>query len=173
MDNLSYPIGVFSYDESASNEALRQWICDIELLPERLRKEVQSLSFGQLDTPYRPDGWTIRQVVHHLADSHCNAWIRLKLALTEEQPTICTYQQDSWAQLHDSELPVDASLDMLTGIHKRWATLLGSLNDTQLERTFYHPESGVWTIRKHTAQYAWHSNHHLGHIQTLKKRNDW
>ncbi|HEX6983064.1 MAG TPA: putative metal-dependent hydrolase [Balneolaceae bacterium] len=173
MDKLKYPIGQFSYDESAPPSMTKQWIKEITLLPRRLSDLVYPLNKEQLNTPYREGGWTILQVIHHLADSHMNAYIRMKLALTEDNPTIKPYDQDKWAELADYKIKMDDSMELIYGLHKRWARVLHSLKPEQIERTFEHPESGTWTIRKLIAQYAWHSNHHLAHIRTLKEQKNW
>lgn len=174
MDALRYPIGKFSFDESAPEEMTEKWIEDISLLPQRLGRLVYPLSETQLHTAYREGGWTVLQVVHHLADSHANAYIRLKLALTEDNPTIKSYDQDKWAALPDYEKCImDTSMEFMYGLHKRWAGVLYFLKPQQLERTFQHPESGTWTVRKHIAQYAWHGNHHLAQIQSLIERKNW
>lgn len=172
-ENLKYPIGLFSYDPSTAEDLTDRWIKDIASLPRRLYDLIYPLSKEQLNTPYREGGWTVLQVVHHLADSHMNAYIRLKLALTEDNPVIKPYDQDKWAELADYKIKVDDSMELIYGLHKRWARLLHSLTSRQLERTFQHPESGTWTVRKLIAQYAWHSNHHLAHIRTLKERKNW
>lgn len=173
MEELKYPIGKFTYDESSPKEMTSRWIKDIASLPRRLSDLVYTMSKKQLNTPYRENGWTVLQVIHHLGDSHMNAYIRLKLALTEDNPTIKPYDQDKWAGLPDYDMKMDDSMELIYGLHKRWARILHSLTSQQLERTFQHPESGTWTVRKLIAQYAWHSNHHLAHIRTLKERNNW
>ena len=133
------------------------------------------LTEAQLDTPYRPEGWTIRQVIHHCADSHMNALTRLKLTLTEDQPVIKPYFQDRWVELHDTKnMPIQPSLKMIEGIHARWAVLLNNLTDQELEKSFIHPEYGkTIKIIENIGNYAWHSNHHLAHITETKKRNNW
>lgn len=174
-DTLRYPIGLFQQPERITKEIIETWIADICSFPERLKKEVLHLSVEQLDTPYRPGGWTIRQVVHHCADSHINGFIRLKLAMTEDHPTIKPYREERWAELTDTKLfTIESSLKILEGIHSRWTVLLQGLREEELERTFVHPEHGtVFTIAEHIGTYAWHGNHHLAHITTLKKRMDW
>lgn len=173
MNNPKYPIGQFSYDTVSAENETGQWINDITTLPRRLSDLVYPLSKAQLNTPYREGGWTVLQLIHHLADSHLNAYIRLKLALTEDNPVIKTYDQDKWAELEDYSNKMDDSMQLIYGLHKRWGRLLHSLTSSQLERTFQHPESGTWTVRKLIAHYAWHSNHHLAHIQTLKEQKNW
>lgn len=168
-----YPAGTFSFDEDASFEKVRSWIDRIETLPRRLVEQVSGLNDQQLDSPYRKEGWTVRQVIHHLADSHLNAYCRLKLTLTEEHPVIRPYDQDRWAELEDSRLSPEVSIGILKGIHRRWATLLLQMEQRDFDRTFDHPESGSWTLKKHTAHYAWHGDHHLAHITTLKAQKNW
>ena len=173
MEELRYPIGRFSFDESAGSKQVDEWISDIDRLPESLTKAVISLTEEQLDTPYREDGWTIRQVVHHLADSHANALIRTKLLLTEDKPTIKPYDEKLWAKLRDNDLPVQPSLSMIKGIHERWVRVLEFVDDEDWNKQLYHPENGDMTLKHVTAQYAWHGNHHLAHITNLKDRKNW
>ena len=169
-----YPIGKFDRKITVTKEMRREFINTIESLPSQLRKEVENLSEQQLDTPYREDGWTIRQVVHHLPDSHINAYVRFKLALTEDNPAIKTYEEHLWAELPDSvKTPIDVSLNLLESLHARWAILLRSMTDEQFEKTFQHPEWGNITLSKTLALYAWHSKHHLAHITELKKKMGW
>ena len=138
-----------------------------------LQDAVKDLDDEQLDTPYRLDGWTIRQVIHHLADSHMNAYIRLKLALTEESPVVKTYDETKWAELADYQFPVKGSLLLLEGLHKRWAELLRTLSQSEMEKTFTHPELGVVLIYKNIGMYAWHGKHHLAHITSLLEQKGW
>jgi hypothetical protein len=175
IEKLKYPIGKFEKPEEITAEIISEWISDITSFPARLRSAVNHLTNDQLDTPYRPDGWTIRQVIHHCTDSHMNSLMRLKLALTEDQPTIKPYIQNRWAELSDSKnMPIEASLKMLEGIHERWTVLLNDLTEEQFKRTFVHPENGnIFRIDENTALYAWHCNHHLAHITETKKRNSW
>ncbi len=162
-----YPVGRFEWPENLSSDEINQYIREIEQLPERVRKTVEDLTDTQLKTCYRKGGWTVRQVVHHLADSHMNSYIRFKLALTEDNPTIKPYLEASWAELEDGrDAPVDISLDILESVHKRMVLMLRSMTDEQLKRTFFHPE----TNRSHElenviALYAWHGRHHLAHIE--------
>jgi len=142
-------------------------------LPMRVRAAVAGLTGAQLDTPYRPGGWTVRQVVHHVADSHTNAFIRLKVALTEDQPTIKPYDQDAWSALADMRLPIDVSLVLLDGLHARWVALYRSLAPSAFARVFHHPEIGVVTLDGQLQMYAWHSRHHVAHITSLRQREDW
>src|SRR5262245_36179447 len=149
-------------------------IAAIEALPRRMREAVAGLSDRQLDTPYRPGGWTVRQVVHHVVDSHVNAYTRLKFALAEDAPTVKPYDEKTWAELPDSRLPVDVSLAILDGLHARWAALGRSLKQQDWGRTFNHPEyEGPRTIDWLFQSYAWHSRHHVAHITELRKREGW
>lgn len=169
-----YPIGKFDRNINVTKEMRSDCIKTIETLPSQLRTEVENLSEQQLDTPYRDGGWTIRQVIHHLPDSHINSYVRFKLALTEDNPKIKTYEEHLWAELPDTfKSPIDVSLNLLESLHTRWAILLRSLTDEQLEKTFQHPEWGDITLDKTLALYAWHSKHHLAHISELKKKMGW
>lgn len=169
-----YPIGRFDRNINITREMRSDFIKTIETLPSQLKKEVENLSPQQLDTPYRDGGWTIRQVVHHIPDSHVNSYVRFKLALTEDNPQIKTYEESLWAELPDTfNSPIEISLQLLDSVHKRWAILLRSLTDEQFEKTFQHPEWGNITLSKTLALYAWHSKHHLAHITELKKRMGW
>jgi uncharacterized damage-inducible protein DinB len=171
--DLRYPVGPFKIDGNITDELIRQWIVEIEQAPRLLREAVKDLQDEQLDTPYRPGGWTVRQVVHHLPDSHLNSYIRLKLALTEEKPVIKPYKEDKWAELPDSELPIEVSLQLMESLHSRWVRILNTLSPSDLEKTFYHPESGENSIAIMIALYAWHSRHHIAHITTLREREGW
>jgi hypothetical protein len=169
-----YPIGRFDKNINITKEIRKEFINTIEILPLQLRNEVVNLSPQQLDTPYRDGGWTLRQVVHHLPDSHLNAYVRFKLSLTEDNPQIKTYEEHLWAELPDTfKTPIDVSLVLLESLHKRWAVLLKSMTDEQFEKTFQHPEWGNITLSKTLALYAWHGKHHLAHITELKKRMGW
>ncbi|WP_078546541.1 YfiT family bacillithiol transferase [Litchfieldia alkalitelluris] len=171
--DLQYPIGIFEIDREISNSVVKTWIQSIENMPKKLKETVTNLTDEQLNTPYRPDGWTIRQVVHHLADSHMNAYIRFKLALTEENPIIKTYKEDKWAELPDSTLPIHLSISLLESLHKRWINILTTLTEEDLKRTFTHPELGLMPLGRNIGLYAWHGNHHIAHITELKKRMIW
>lgn len=174
MEELKYPIGRFKFDGEATREKIEGWIGEIETLPRRLRKAVEGLSEEQFDTPYRPGGWSVRQVVHHLGDSHLNSYIRFKWTLTEERPRIKPYYEDRWAELPDSlAANVEESLAFLEILHKRWVKLLRSLTDADWRREFDHPESGVNSLAKTLALYAWHGNHHLAHVTGLRERMGW
>jgi hypothetical protein len=173
LEVLRYPIGRFS--PPAGIRATH--IQTLRLLPERLRAAVAGLSDGlsdaQLDTPYREDGWTVRQVVHHLADSHAMAYTRCKRALTEDWPTERSYDEAAWANLADSRLPVDVSLALIEGLHARWVALLESLSDDDYGKGYNHPERGRETLAKALAMYDWHSRHHTAHITSLRARQGW
>ncbi len=173
MSDPRYPIGKFTYNGPPSTEQKRQFLEDIEQTPAQLRAAVRGLSDAQIDTPYREGGWTVRQVVHHIPDSHMNSYIRFKLALTEEEPTIKPYMQNLWAELPDSRLPIEDSLVMLEMLHRRWMVLLRSLSDADWKRAFRHPELGPMTLEKNLALYSWHGRHHVAHITTLRERMGW
>ncbi|HMF91735.1 MAG TPA: bacillithiol transferase BstA [Candidatus Angelobacter sp.] len=174
MTDPRYPIGRFTPDPSPSPESRSRHIAEIAALPQRFRQAVTGLAPAQLDTPYREGGWTVRQLIHHVPDSHMNAYIRCKLALTEDVPTIKPYDEAAWAKLADSALtPVEVSLALLDAVHTRWVTLLRSLGTQDFEREFNHPEWGVRTLDWLVDQYAWHSNHHLGHVTALRERMKW
>ena len=169
-----YPIGKFDENINVTKELKSEFISTIENLPSQLRKEVENLSQQQLDIPYREGGWTVRQVIHHLPDSHINSYVRFKLALTEDNPKIKTYEEHLWAELKDTfETPIEISLNLLEALHQRWSILLNSLTDEQFSRTFQHPEWGSITLSTTLALYAWHSKHHLAHITELKKKMGW
>ncbi|MES2828741.1 MAG: putative metal-dependent hydrolase [Bacteroidota bacterium] len=174
LEVLRFPIGKFSQPSVLTDEIISSYIQAIAEFPGKMNRETSLLSDEQLNTPYRPDGWTIRQVVHHCADSHLNSFVRFKLALTEDEPIIKPYFEERWAELPDSQLPVAASLSLLQGLHERWAILLASLTSEQLDRTFVHPEHGKhFSLKETIGIYAWHCEHHLAHITELKKRKGW
>jgi hypothetical protein len=171
LSALKCPIGTYLRVTAPSTDELNNWISDLEALPSRLSEVVSGLSATELNYIYRPEGWTIQQVVHHLADSHMNSIIRFKLALTEDTPTIRPYLEDKWAELADVRLvDVRASITILEGVHQRLTALLRSLSEDELQRSFVHPEHNrKITIAENIGLYAWHSNHHLAHIlQALK-----
>lgn len=175
MDNFQYPIGKFERVDKVSTEQRTEWIKQIAETPTKLRSAINGLSVEQLDTPYRHGGWTVRQVVHHLPDSHMNAYIRFKLALTEEKPIIKPYMENRWAELDDyRNTPLEVSLTLLESLHQRWVALLSNLRDSQFELTFTNPESDD-TIAIGTALglYAWHGRHHIAHITSLRERMGW
>ena len=172
-DDLRYPIGDFSpVPESAAINAAA--LADLEQLPAQLREATANLSNQQLDTPYRPGGWTVRQVVHHVADSHMNGFVRTKLALTEDNPTIKPYAEGEWARLADMRLPIDISLALIDNLHVRWVAVFRSLTPPQLQRAYVHPEHGrALTLAWHLQDYAWHGRHHVAHITSLRQRERW
>lgn len=175
IEKLRYPIGKFKLPENLSADKIQTWVLNIETFPERLKSEVENLSDSQLNTPYRPGGWTVKQVVHHLADSHMNAYIRVKLTLTEDEPSIKPYFQDKWAELKDSEIvPAEESLKLLSALHNRWTSILKNLSEEEWQRKYYHPENRNYvSLKEMTALYSWHCNHHLAHITGLKQRMGW
>lgn len=169
-----YPIGRFERPDTITADDRSRFIGEIEALPTQIRASIAGLDEAQLDTPYREGGWTLRQVIHHLADSHINSFIRFKLALTEDSPTITAYKEDMWAETADSRaMDVQASLAVLEGLHKRWVTLLRSLSDSDFERTFRHPERGLMRLDVNLALYAWHGKHHAEHITRLRSQKSW
>jgi DinB superfamily len=175
-EDLRYPIGTFQYAGGSPDQRQReQWIEAIASAPRSLRNAVAGLSEDQLETTYRPGGWTVRQVVHHVPDSHLNAYLRMKLALTEDKPTIKPYEEARWAELPDGRTgPIQVSLTLLEALHHRWVLLLRQLTPTQFERRFVHPEHGRQIeIQEALALYAWHGQHHAAHIQSLRRRMDW
>jgi len=174
MTDLRYPIGKFKFEGPTTPEQREELLNQIEQAPNRLRAAVNGLSDQQLDTPYRPEGWSVRQVAHHVPDSHLNAYVRYKLALTEDEPTIKPYAEDRWAQLADTQAtPVEVSLAMLDSLHDRWVRLLRSLQPEDWKRAFRHPELGLVSLEKNLALYAWHGRHHVAHITSLRERNGW
>jgi uncharacterized damage-inducible protein DinB len=172
-NDLRFPIGKFNKNVEITAEMRREFIQTIADLPKKLAKVVENLSEEQLDTPYRLEGWTVRQTVHHVGDSHLNSLCRFKLALTEDTPTIRPYAEDLWAELSDSKLPIDVSLKMLEAIHLRWSTLLDSMTDEDFGRKLIHPDSGEFTLEQMLALYDWHSRHHTAHITSLIERSGW
>ena|SRR5688572_21475913 len=174
-DELRYPIGREPAPSPMTSQARQAAITDIAELPRRISAAVDGLSGLQLDSPYRPDGWTVRQLVHHVADSHANAYIRLKLALTEDVPRIAPYDERRWAELADSRLPIEVSLQMLVAIHARWTALYAALDDDAFDnRAYRHPErGGAVTLGEQLQSYSWHSRHHVAHITRLREREGW
>lgn len=166
-----YPIGDFDYDRDFDISNAKEYIDEIRSFPAKLRVEVQGLSDEILSTPYREGGWTLRQVIHHVGDSHMNAFVRVKLALTEENPSIKPYDEAAWATLADYEtVSVEDGIRLLEVLHTKWCALLDTMTEDQFSRTFQHPESGInYSLINATAMYAWHSNHHLAHIQLITK----
>ncbi|OIN58737.1 YfiT family bacillithiol transferase [Arsenicibacter rosenii] len=172
--DLRYPIGDFEYGKSYSFEDIKAAIAAIAVLPFNLTELVGKWGDDRLDTPYRPEGWTVRQLVHHIADSHLNAYVRTKLALTEENPTIKGYEEAEWAKLPDSALSVAPSLVIISNLHLRWVTVLESLTEADFDRTYYHPGyQRSFRLGEVMALYAWHSEHHYQHIYQLAKREQW
>jgi uncharacterized damage-inducible protein DinB len=174
MSDPRYPIGNFTYQVAPSTEERKKLIDNIEQAPGKLREAIRGLSSQQLDTPYREGGWTVRQVVHHVPDSHMNAYIRFKLALTEDEPTIKPYMEDRWAKLPDTgNTPPEVSLTLLDSLHDRWVRLLRSIETNEWKRTLKHPELGTMPLDKTLALYSWHGRHHVAHITELRKRMGW
>lgn len=168
-----YPVGKFVEPETITADDRLYAIATLAELPEMLRNAVDGLDTAQLGTPYREGGWTVRQLVHHIADSHMNAFIRLRLALTEDWPTIKPYDEAAWAMLHDVAAPVEWSLELVESLHARWVMLLQSLDEEQWHRGFLHPENGPTALDVMTLLYAWHSQHHVAHITHLRAKEDW
>ncbi len=166
LEELKFPTGRFTPPENYDEATMLNLIDEIAALPKNLRDATEELSEQQLETPYRPEGWTIRQVVHHLADSHMNAYIRTKLALTEDEPNIKPYDEATWAELPDGKIdPIDLSLDILEAVHRRWVIVLHNMEPTDLDRVYVHPEYGTRvSLKEVIATYAWHGRHHLGHV---------
>ena len=173
QSDLRYPVGKFMDPTHITESDRREFIRNIADMPAKLRAAVAGLNQQQLATPYRPGGWTVRQVVHHLADSHMNAYCRVKLALTEQNPTIKPYDEAKWADLADSKLAAEVSLPIIDAVHQRWIALLGAMQPPDFARTFVHPERGAMTLDGLLALYSWHSRHHVGHITALRQRNGW
>ncbi len=173
-DKLRYPIGRFQRPETLTGEERAAALKTLHQLPQKLRSVTDDLSGDQLDTPYREGGWTVRQLVHHLADSHLNAYARTRLALTEDWPTIKPYNEALWAELSDArQSPIELSLELLESLHARWVMLLASLDESDWKRGYVHPESGRQTVEQVLATYDWHSRHHLAHIAGLRSRMHW
>jgi len=172
--DLSYPIGKFQRPETVTPEMRAEYIAGIAAAPALLREAVEGLNDDQLDTPYRPEGWTVRQVVHHLADSHMHSNIRMRFALASVEPTIMPYEESVWAQFPDARsAPVEISLTLLDNLHHRWVALLKSLSDADFGRRFRHPELGLVRLDTNLALYAWHGRHHTAHITRLRDRMNW
>jgi hypothetical protein len=174
MSDPRFPVGRFTPPAVITPEDRERYLREIEEAPGRLREAVSGLTDEQLDTPYRDGGWTVRQVVHHVPDSHINSYVRFRLALTEEEPTIRPYLEDRWAELADARTaPVEVSLGLLESIHRRWALLLRSLDNEQWAFRFRHPELGVVPLDRNLALYAWHGRHHVAHVTSLRDRRGW
>jgi hypothetical protein len=173
-EDLRYPVGPFRLPESVSPEERDRFIREIAETPERLRAAVEGLGPGELETPYRPGGWTVRQVAHHLPDSHLNSYIRFKFAVTEDEPRVKGYDEAQWAELEDAKkLPVEISLALLTALHERWVVFLRSLTSEQFQRGFIHSQIGRVRLDQNLALYAWHGRHHVAHIERLREREGW
>jgi hypothetical protein len=173
-EELRYPIGRFQKPQAADGDQRNAWIEDLERLPAQLRKATGDLDAQQLDTPYRPGGWTVLQLVHHLADSHINGYARFRLAMTEQTPLIKAYDEKAWAELPDARTaPIGLSLSLVENVHARLVTLLRSMTEQDFMRTYRHPETGEASLGAALALYAWHSRHHLAHIENLRQRNGW
>ncbi len=174
MSDLRHPVGTFDMSTEATTARRREWIRELADTPGQLRAAVEGLSEEQLDTPYRPEGWTVRQVVHHLPDSHLNGYIRFRLAVTETEPTIKPYDEKLWAELDDARsAPVEPSLALLTALHRRWVLLLESLPAADFSRKLNHPEIGIIALGSYLGAYAWHGRHHVAHITSLRERMQW
>ncbi|MGD0292439.1 MAG: YfiT family bacillithiol transferase [Terracidiphilus sp.] len=173
LEDFRYPIGRFALSASSPPDVRAEQIKNLRLMPRRLRAAVAGLNDTQLDTPYREGGWTVRQVVHHLADSHLQAYIRCKTALTEDWPTVKVYDEAAWAKLPDSRLPVEGSLALIEALHRRWVALLEALTGDDFRKGFIHPERGRVDLGKALAMYDWHSRHHVAHITNLRVRKGW
>jgi hypothetical protein len=174
MSDPRFPIGKFTFDGSLDETQRKHFIDDIEQTPRLLRAAVTGLSQQQLDTPYRDGGWTVRQVVHHVPESHMNAYVRFKLALTEDEPTIKPYMENLWAETPEvRSTPPEASLALMDPLHDRWVRLLRSMQPEDWKRKFHHPELGVVSLEKNLALYSWHGRHHVAHITELRKRMGW
>jgi len=174
LDDLRYPIGRFQMPPTVQAAEREPLIVAVESAPRELMKVVAGLSEVQLETPYRPEGWTVRQVVHHLADSHMNAYVRFRLALTEDEPTIKPYHEAAWADLSDARTgPIDVSLTLLSALHSRGVALMRAMTPEQWERAFRHPERGLLRLDQTLAMYAWHGRHHIAHIRGTRERNGW
>jgi len=174
MTDPKYPIGKFHYDGPMSEAQRQQCLSEVEQAPANLRAAVKGLSESRLDTPYRDGGWTVRQVAHHVPDSHMNAVIRFKLALTEDEPAIKTYKEDLWARLGDvSTTSVETSLCLLECLHQRWMNVMRPMTAEQWTRTLRHPELGVLTLDRMLALYAWHGKHHVAHVTRLRESQGW
>lgn len=169
-----YPIGKFEWPEAVTAADIDRAVHEIEALPEQLRQSVSGLGETQLATPYRPGGWTVRQVVHHVADSHLNSYVRFRLAVTENEPTIKPYDENSWAELADARsAPIDLSLDLIESLHHRWVLLMRSFGPSEWSRSFRHPERGLIRVDATALLYGWHGRHHVAHVTLLRQREGW
>ncbi len=174
MEELKYPIGKYQ-PQPFSDKQMKEWIRDIQFLPQHIEHAILNLDEAQLNTPYRPEGWTVKQLVHHVADSHMNAYIRFKLGLTEDNPTIKPYEEALWAEMDDTKnLPVNISITLLYAVHSRWVEVLKHIKEEEWNRTVFHPEHNkqmtLWFL---LGMYAWHAKHHTAHITRLRERMKW
>jgi hypothetical protein len=174
MDTLKYPVGKYA-EQPFSDNQLKAWMADIQFLPQHIEHAIINLDEEQLETPYRPGGWTVKQLVHHVADSHMNAYIRFKLGLTEDNPTIKPYDQDAWSTMADTKnLPINISITLLHALHKRWYEILKNISAEEWNRIVIHPEyKKEMTLWYLLGMYAWHSRHHVAHITSLRERMKW
>lgn len=172
-DDLRYPVGRFDWDAPRTAASLRAALEELAVVPENARRAVHGLDDAQFETPYRPGGWSVRQVVHHLADSHVHGYVRLKLALTEENPEVRPYDQDAWAGLSDSRLPVVDALALLDSVNQRWKALCGAIAPPELTRVYTHAALGPLTVETHLHFYAWHARHHTAQVTALRAREGW
>ena len=175
LEKLRYPIGKYSIPDTISSQQIKEWITVLDELPQQFEELVRPLTETQLETPYRPEGWTVRQLIHHVSDSHHNSYIRFKWALTEENPVIKAYNEKAWANLFDTKgAPIEMSLLHLKAVHTKLVYLLKGLTKEQLKRTFMHPENNqTISLEANIGQYAWHGSHHLAHIKNLIERKGW
>lgn len=175
LERLKYPIGKYDFDLEINKEVISGWISDIETLPVRLRESVNGLTVQQLNTPYRTGGWTVKQVIHHIGDSHMNSIVRFKWTITENKPVIKPYNEHKWAETSDyNNYDINDSLDFITALHVKFVVLLSSLTSDDLEREFVHPETGrTVKLKQNIGLYAWHGKHHTAHITKLRERNNW
>ena len=174
IDSLKYPIGDLKFPDKITADDIKKYEAEIRNLPQELTNAVAGLTDEQLDTPYREGGWTVRRLIHHIADSHLNGYIRVKLGLTEDNPLIKTYEQNDWVELPDTyNTPVSVSINLLEALHERWANLISELTPDQLARKLQHPENSYGKIEQVICVYAWHGKHHTAHITSLRKRMGW
>jgi hypothetical protein len=174
VEDLRHPIGRFSFQPPSTPAQRQKWIAEVAATPAQLRAAIAGLNEDQLNTPYRDGGWTVRQVIHHVPESHMNAYIRFKLALTEHEPTVKPYDEAAWAETADvRDTPIEVSLALLESLHQRWVILLNSMSHADFQKQFRHPELGVVPLERNLALYAWHGKHHTAHITSLRERNQW
>ena len=175
MEKLQYPIGYFECPQTITKEHITSWIETLETLPQRLENLVENLSAEQLETPYRPEGWTVRQLIHHIADSHHHSYTRFKWALTEDKPLIKAYEEKGWSKLFDARTaPIQLSLSYITALHAKLVYLLKGLSTDDLKKCYLHPEGNIAvTVEENIGKYAWHSKHHYAHIERLLQREGW